>query len=61
MGEGIGDDIALAPFLHAIVPDGAGRVQSLFDITGLQDLARSLSQVGPDTGETVRLELEPDR
>ena len=61
MGKGVRDNMPLGSFLNPIVSDGAGSVQSLFDISSFQNPAGSMGLVSPDTGEAVRLELQPDR
>src|SRR3990170_6903688 len=57
MGESVRHDIALRLFLDAIVADGARRVESLFDVAGLDDVLGLLGVIGPDAGKTVGLEL----
>src|SRR4051812_23721927 len=61
VGEGVGDDVALSLFLDSVVADRGGGAQGFFQITGLEDLLRSLGVVGPDAGVEVGLELEADR
>ncbi len=61
MGEGVGDDGPGGLALDPVVADGAGRVERLLEIARLEDVARPLGVVGPDPGEAVGLELEPDR
>ena len=60
MGEGIRDDSALALALQAVVADGGGRVQRFLDVAGLDDVTL-LGVIGPDAGEAIGLELDPDR
>src|SRR3990170_5637685 len=57
MGESVRHDIALRLFLDAIVADGARRVESLFDVAGLDDVLGLLGVIGPDAGKTVGLKL----
>ena len=60
MGEAVRGHIAAGLALQPVVADGGGRVQPLLDIALLQDLAGLVGAVGPDAGEAVRLELQPD-
>ena len=60
MGETVGHDPALTPLLQAVVTDGLGGVEGLFQIAVLQHLLL-LHMVTPDPGETVGLQFEFDR
>src|SRR5688572_6226552 len=47
VGEGVGDGIALGLLLQAVVADGAGGAQSLFEVARLEDVLHLLRVVGP--------------
>ena len=47
--------------LQAIVSHGAGGVQRRLDVALLDDVLGPVGMVGPDPGETVRLQLYPYR
>jgi hypothetical protein len=47
MRERFRDGIALGFFLHPIISDCGGGIQSLLDIPGLEDLTDSLRLIGP--------------
>ena len=57
--KGLGVDAARRRALDAIVADSGGGVQALLDVALLQE-ATLFGGVSPNTGETVRLELEPN-
>ena len=61
VGEAIGNDVALCLLLHAVVADGAGRVQPFFDIVDLEEVARTVGMIGPDPREAIGLKLEAHR
>ena len=61
MGETFGHDIALGAFLQRIIPDLRGRIQTFFNVSRFQDVPFFVGEVGPNTGKTVRLQLQPDR
>src|SRR4030066_628755 len=61
VGERIGNDKAPGPLLQAVVPDGAGRAERLLHVARFQDIPRLVRVIGPDSGQAVRLKLQPDR
>ena len=61
MRERIRHDAAARLALQAVVADRAGGVQAFLDIAPLQDLAHSVGAIGPDAGDAVRLQFDPDR
>src|SRR5262245_22881020 len=44
--------------LQLIVADGAGRVEGLVHVAGLEDVPRALGMIAPDARVTVGLQLE---
>ena len=57
MGERIGNDVSLCLFLQTIVTNHAGRVKCFVNVTRFEDMAHLLGVMGPDTGQTIRLQL----
>jgi hypothetical protein len=41
--------------LDPVVPHRAGGIQTFLDIAGLENLARSISPIGPNTGQAIGL------
>jgi hypothetical protein len=60
MRKGIGHDVALRTALEIIVADHTRRTHCFFDVAGFDDVLDAISVTRPDTGEEIRLELEPD-
>ena len=60
MREGIGYDLALRPALEIIVADHTRCAHCFFDVPNFHDVLDAISVTRPDTGEEIRLELEPD-
>src|SRR5438105_5336256 len=58
VGEALGHDRALRAALQGVVADLRRRVQRLFDVALLEDLARRLRVVTPDAGKAVGLQLQ---
>ena len=57
MGEGVGDYLAARLPLQPVVADGRGGRETLFHVTGLEDLAAPVHVVRPYAGVAVRLKL----
>src|SRR3954469_11933158 len=59
--ERIRHDDAARLTLQPVVADRARGVQALLDIALLQNLAHTVGAIGPDAGDAVRLQFDPDR
>ena len=55
MGKRVRHHSTLTLLLQAIITDGVGRVQGLFDVTRFQPVQALLRMVGPDAGQAVSL------
>src|SRR5262245_291685 len=60
VGERVGNDVALRLPLQPVVADRRGGLERGFDVAGLDELPALLRAVGPDAGETIRLQLDLD-
>ena len=66
MGEALGDHVSPALHLKLVITDLAGRLECFLDVSDLQKSLRLGSlrpfrSVGPDSGETIRLQFQPHR
>ena len=61
MGEGVGHDVAPGLLLEPVVADLEGGVEGRVDVARVEEVVLLLAVVGPDPGEVVGLEFEPDR
>src|SRR5678815_4849468 len=61
VGEVVGHHAPLSLALQAVVPDGGGGAEGFVEVAFFQDVAGLVGVVGPDAGETVGLQLHPDR
>ena len=59
MGEGVGHDVAARLLLQAVVADRRRGLQGCFDVARLDRLPALVGMIGPDAGETVRLQFDP--
>ena len=58
MRKGLRHDMPLRLFLQAIITDGRGCVQRLFNITLLQYVAAAIGMVTPETGKAIGLQFK---
>src|SRR6187402_2559798 len=66
MGEALGDDVSPALHLKLVITDLARRLERFLDVSDLQKSLRLGSlrpfrSVGPDSGETIRLQFQLHR
>src|SRR5215471_10599492 len=60
MGERIRDDITLGLSLQSVVANCRRRLHCSFDVAGFNKLPFRLRPVCPNTGKTIRLQLDPN-
>jgi hypothetical protein len=58
--ERVGDDIALASPLKAIIADGRRGLHRCLYITGFDETPPLLGVIGPHTRQAIGLQLDPD-
>src|ERR1700689_1169218 len=61
VGEAVGHGVAARGGLQPVVADRRRGRHRLLDVAGLEDLPLLIGMVGPNAGEAVGLELDPDR
>lgn len=50
--------VTLRLFLDAVIPDGAGGIQSFFNIAGFQNISFLVGLMRPHAREAIRLQLQ---
>jgi len=61
VGEGIRRHVSPGLSLEPVVANSACRIESFLDVTLLEDVAGLVGMIGPDAGQTIRLQFHHDR